>query len=76
MFAGKSNQQYQNTRRTPNRGKRSRQKKSWEDNIIKDKKWIGMDCASITRADEYRVGGERHRCRVVRAARLRCRKSP
>ena len=23
-------------------------------NIIKDKKWIGMDCASITRASENR----------------------
>ena len=23
-------------------------------NIIKDKKWIGMDCASITRAGENR----------------------
>ena len=27
---------------------------SWEGNIITDKKWIGMDCASITRAGENR----------------------
>ena len=45
--------------------------------IIKDKKWIGMDCASITRAGEKTgVGGDRRHCRVVRTARLRCRKSP
>ena len=45
-------------------------------NIIKDKKWIGMDCARITRAGANRSRRERRRGRVVRAARLRCKKSP
>ena len=55
MFAGRSKQQYENTRRTPSRGKRRhRQKKSWEDNIIKVKEWIKMDCASMTTAGENR----------------------
>ena len=45
-------------------------------NIIKDKKWIGMDRASITRAGANRSRRERRRDRVVRAARLRCKKSP
>ena len=39
----------------PSRGKRrSGQTKSWKDNIIKDKEWIGIDCASIARAGENR----------------------
>ena len=37
------------------RGKRrSRQKKSWEDNIIKVKECTKMDCANMTRAGENR----------------------
>ena len=55
MFAGRSRLQYENTRRTPSRGKsRSRLNKSWEDNIIKVKEWIKIDCASMTRAGENR----------------------
>ena len=67
MFVGRSKQQYQNSTRTPSRGKRrSRQKKSLKGNIIKDKKWIGMDCASISRAVKTGVIGERRRGRVER----------
>ena len=54
-FAGRSKLQHENTRTTPSRGKRrSRQKTSWEDYIIKVKEWIKMDCASMTRAGENR----------------------
>ena len=83
ILVGGSRQQYEMTRRTPNRSqeteieliwlhlkvfrlskddssatwkgkRRSRQKKSWEDIIIKNKRWTGKDCASINMAPENR----------------------
>ena len=96
MFAGGPKQQYEKTRRPPNRSqetetaliwlhlkvfrlskddssahmeskrRRSRQKKSWEDTIIKDKEeWTGKDCASITREAENRSRWKMLCCKFI-----------